>query len=59
MYIKFVIILGAIVLLACTSFAALNLESSDTWISIWVPFVIAGTGLCLFGAIAHLLGHKK
>ena len=47
---------GGLVLLACMVFAILRFDSADKWVSVWIPFVIAGVALALLGTI---LGKKK
>lgn len=38
-------IIGSLLLLACMTFAVAKLESADEWISLWIPFVVAGVWL--------------
>jgi len=52
MYVKIVTILGGVILLFSMSFAVLNIETADTWIALWLPFVIAGVVLCFVGSVA-------
>jgi len=47
---------GGLALLACIVFAILRLDSADRWVSVWIPFVIAGVALALLGTV---LGKKK
>jgi len=46
-------IAGSLLLLACMIFAAAKLESADEWISLWIPFVVAGVGLAFVGIITQ------
>jgi hypothetical protein len=46
-------ITGSLLLLACMIFAAAKLESADTWVATWIPFVVAGVGLVFVGAITQ------
>ena len=48
---------GALLLLACMVFAIAKLDSADKWVPIWLPFVIVGVGLSLFGAIVARRKH--
>jgi len=43
---------GVLLLLACIVFAIAKVETADRWVAIWLPFVIAGVGLALFGTFA-------
>ena len=43
---------GALLLLACMGFAIVKLETADRWVAMWLPFVIAGVGMALFGTFA-------
>lgn len=43
---------GGSILLACMVFALLRLDSADSWVALWTPFVIAGVALAVAGAIA-------
>jgi|GEM_PF-2535413 len=47
---------GSILLLACMVFAIAKLETADTWVAMWLPFVIVGVGLVFFGTVAV---HRK
>jgi len=47
---------GSILLLVCMVFAIAKLETADRWVAMWLPFVIAGVGLVLFGTVA---AHRK
>jgi hypothetical protein len=42
---------GCLLLLACMIFASANLATADHWAKLWLPFVIAGVWLVLFGQI--------
>jgi cyanate permease len=38
-------------------FAIAKLDSADKWVPIWLPFVIVGVGLSLFGVIVARRKH--
>jgi len=47
---------GSVLLLVCMVFAIVKLETADSWVAMWLPLVIAGVGLVLFGGF---VGHRK
>ena len=47
---------GSVLLLVCMVFAIVKLETADSWVAMWLPFVIAGVGLVFFGTFA---AHRK
>ncbi len=46
-------LIGALVLLVSVVFALVALNSADHWVFRWLPFILAGAGLAIVGAIIH------
>ena len=49
---------GSLLLLATMIFALARFGSADQWIALWVPFVVAGVGLVVVGAIINRGGPR-
>jgi hypothetical protein len=54
----FLQITGAVVLLASMAFALIRVETTDTWIPLWLPCVGMGVALAFLGTILSTKGKE-